>query len=79
MVEWGNMAFWAFMLELGFVLLIHYADVKRPSWRLELPVNRVFIERIVQTNNKETSKVRVTVPLRGEFTDDRWFHRPKGQ
>ena len=45
----------------------HYSDVKWPSWRLELPVNRNFVHQFVKTN-KETSRVRVTVPLWGEST-----------
>ena len=49
----------------------HNGDVKWPSWRLELPVNRLFIQEFVQTNNKEASKVRVTVPLWGEYTGGR--------
>ena len=44
----------------------HYSDVKWPSWRrLELPVYRVFVQQFLQIN-KETSKVRVIVPLCGE-------------
>ena len=35
---------------------LHYGDVKWPSWRLELPVNRVFAQQFVQTNNKETQR-----------------------
>ena len=31
----------------------HYSDAKWPSWRLELPVNRVFVQPFVQTNNKD--------------------------
>ena len=46
----------------------HYGDVKWPSWRLDLPVNPVFVQHFVQTNNKDTSKVRVT-----ESTGDRWL------
>ena len=44
----------------------HGSDVKWPSWLLELPVNWVFVKQLVQTDNKETSKVYITVPLLGE-------------
>ena len=37
----------------------HYGDVKWPSWCLEIPVNRVFVQHFVWTDSKETSKVRV--------------------
>ena len=57
----------------------HYDDVQWPSWGLELPVNRVFVQQFVQTDNKETSKVHVTVPLWGEFTGHRWIPRTKVQ
>ena len=46
---------------------------------LELPVNRLFVYQFVETINKETSKVHVTVPFWGESTDDRWIPRTKGQ
>ena len=44
----------------------HYGNVKWPSWRLELPMNRVFVEKFVQTNNRATSEVCVTLPLSGQ-------------
>ena len=43
----------------------NYCDVKWPSWSLELPVNRMFVQHFVWTDKKETSKVHVTVPVRG--------------
>ena len=58
---------------------IHYGDVNRPSRRLELPINRVFVQQFVQADNKVTSKVRVTAPLWGEFTGGRWISRTKVQ
>ena len=36
------------------------------SWRLELPDNRAFVQQFLQTDNKDTPKVRTTVPLWGE-------------
>ena len=53
------------------IYLPHYGDVNWPSWRLESPVNRVFIPTYVQINSKGTSKVCVTGPLLGESTDGR--------
>ena len=47
----------------------HYGDIKWPSWRLELPVKSSVCSILVfffQTDNKEKSKVRYIVPLRGE-------------
>ena len=49
---------------LSLICGLHYGDVKWPSWRhdimasrrLELPVNPVFVQQFVQTNNKETPK-----------------------
>ena len=41
----------------------HYSDVKCLPWRLELLLNGEFAQPFVHTVNKETSKVRVTVPL----------------
>ena len=37
----------------------HYGVVQWPSWRLELPVNRMIVKQLVQTNTKETSKFAV--------------------
>ena len=42
---------------------IQYSDVRRPLCRLESPVNRLFVQHLVQTNNTETSRVRITAPL----------------
>ena len=47
--------------------------LRPPPWRLELPVNGVFVQQFGETDNNETSKVRVTVSLRIESTGDRWF------
>ena len=44
----------------------HHGDVKWPSCRRQLPFSRAFVQQFVQTDNKETSKVRVTVPLWGD-------------
>ena len=35
---------------------MQYVEVKWPSRCFELPINRVFAQQFVQTNNKETSK-----------------------
>ena len=43
----------------------HYCDVKRPSWRLELPINRVFVQQLAEINNKGAFKVHVIVHLWG--------------
>ena len=37
------------------------------------------VQQFVQTNNKETSKVSVIVPLWGKSTSDRWIPCTKGQ
>ena len=37
-----------------------------------MPDNRVFVRQFDQTDNKETSKVRLTVPLWGKSTGGRW-------
>ena len=47
---------------------MNQGDVKWPSWRLELPANRMFVQQFVQIANKEISKVCVTVPLWWEST-----------
>ena len=44
---------------------IHYGDNKWPSWRLELPVNRVFVQHVVWTDNKEMSKTLLLTFFRG--------------
>ena len=58
---------------------MHYGDVKWPSRRLELLVNRVFVQHFVQADNNETSKVLVTVLLWGESTGHRWIPHIKRQ
>ena len=35
---------------------IHYGDVKWPPWRLEIPVNRVFVQQFVQTDKKKQQR-----------------------
>ena len=45
---------------------MHYCNVKWPSWHLELPTNRMFVQQFFQIANKEISKVHVTVPLWGD-------------
>ena len=52
---------------------------QRESWRLNLHTNRVFIQQFAHTNNKETSKVFVTLNLSVDFAGDRWFPSTKGQ
>ena len=44
----------------------HYDDVKWPSCCLELPSNRVFVEKFLQTDNNG-----------GELIDDRWIPHKK--
>ena len=45
---------------------MHYCNVKWPSWHLELPTNRMFVQQFFQIANKEISKVHITVPLWGD-------------
>ena len=54
----------------SFLRVYHCGDVKWSSWRLELPVNPKFVQHFGWTDNNETSKVRVIVPLLGESTCD---------
>ena len=42
---------------------VNHGDIKWPSWRLGLPVNRGFVQQFVQTDNKETSKVEGNPPV----------------
>ena len=58
---------------------MHYSDVKWPSWTLKLLVNQVFVQQFVQTNNKETSQLCVTVPLWRESTSNWWIPHTKEQ
>ena len=48
-------------------------------WRLSSPTTWRFIQWYTLTNIKETSKLRVTCPLWGEFTGDRRNTGTKGQ
>ena len=48
---------------------------KRPRFL----ANKVFVQNSVQNDNKETAKVRVTVPLHGEFTGDQSIPRRNKQ
>ena len=41
-------------------------DVKWLLWRLELPVNALFVQQFAQINNRETWKVRVTALCAGK-------------
>ena len=50
--------------------ILHYNDVKWPSWHLQLPVNKVFVQPFFGTYNKGISKFCVNGPLLGESTDD---------
>ena len=54
----------------GGISSVYYCVVKWASGNLKSSVNQVFVQQFVETNNKETSKVRVTIPLRGESTND---------
>ena len=36
--------------------VVHYGDVKWPPWRLEVPVNRLFVQQYVQANKKKHEK-----------------------
>ena len=69
-VIWDTLTIISLMTHAHHGSISHYSDVKWLSWHLELPVNRVLIQQYVQTNNKETTQVRVTVPLWGGSTGD---------
>ena len=43
------------------------------------PANRLFVQDVVQNNRKEALKFRITGPLRGTSTGDRWMPPSKGQ
>ena len=45
-----------------------YSYVQWPSYHLKLLVSWVFVQQFVQTVNKETSKVCITLPFWGERT-----------
>ena len=48
-------------------------------WRLKLTALQVFVQRFYGDYIKESIKVRITGPLWGESTSDRWFPLTKGQ
>ena len=48
---------------------IHYGDVKWPSWRLEIPANRVFVQQFVQTDNKNSKVPRYCPFVRRNHID----------
>ena len=56
----------------------YYGNVSWPSRHHELLVNQVIAPHF-ETDNKETSKVHVTVLLWGESTGDRWIPHTNGQ
>ena len=49
------------------------------TYRLLSPAHRLFVQQFVQATIKEPSKLRVTGPLWGESTGDRWIPITKGQ
>ena len=49
------------------------------GWYLKSPAFRLFVLLFVQANIKENIKARVTGPLWGESTGDRWIPLIKGQ
>ena len=55
-----------------------YGDVKWPPWRLELPVNRVFVYSLVSLTTKIIEGPRNCPFVRGT-TVDRWIPRTKDQ
>ena len=67
------LVFFCMFCHFGTQEILHYDDVKWPSWRFELLASRVFVQQFVETDNKETSKVCVTVPLWREYTCHRWI------
>ena len=50
-------------LDLKRMICCHRSIIKLRPWRLWLPVSWVFVQQFVQTDNKETSKVHVTVTV----------------
>ena len=56
----------------------HYRDVKWPVMAFWI-TGQWSVQQFVQTNNKETSKVGVIVPLWGKSTSDWWIPCTKGQ
>ena len=51
----------------------NYGAIKLLLWHLELLVSRVVVQQFVQTDDKETSKVHVTIPLWGDPTCHWWI------
>ena len=49
---------------------VYHINMATSCERLELQVNRVFVHKFVETDNKETSTVRVNVPWGWESTCD---------
>ena len=49
------------------------------SWRLKSPASPLYAQLFVQAQIRENIKVPRHWPLWGEFTDDRWIPRTKGQ
>ena len=48
-------------------------------WRLKSPASRLFAQRFIQAQIKESIKAPRHWPLWWEFTGDRWISRIKGQ
>ena len=53
--------------------------IVRVRWRLKSPASRLFTQPFIQAQIKENIKAPRHWPLWGEFTDDRWIPRAKGQ
>ena len=45
--------------------ITHYDDFKWPLWRLKLPVNRDFVKRFVQNDNKKHQRSAILSLVRG--------------
>ena len=48
-------------------------------WRLKSPASQLFTQPFIQAQIKENTKASCHWPLWGEFTDDQWIPRTKGQ
>ena len=57
----------------------HYSGIIMSAVRLKLPGFRLFTQSSVQEQIKENMQGPRHWSLWGEFTGDRWIHRPKGQ
>ena len=57
----------------------HYSDVIMSTMASKWPASWLFAQPFVQPQTKENSKALRHWPLWGEFADDRWIPRTKGQ